>query len=190
MHSEATCVPQVRNFVIMRDKEVCKGKISPCKNTSQEEDHMKRIAQLTLALLLALALMLPVAAIANLDGSEPEWEGYAGIRPMSDILTIGDIEPNAEPDYDINAEEPNRAQFARNGDVDTIDVPELEGSGIAAISGELDGYVDIEPIDGYLDIEPISANVGHSVPAALFYVGFGVAVLALALAIVALVKKK
>jgi hypothetical protein len=69
-------------------------------------------------------------------------------------------------------------------------VPELEGSGIAAISGELDGYVDIEPIDGYLDIEPISANVGHSVPAALFYVGFGVAVLALALAIVALVKKK
>jgi hypothetical protein len=34
--------------------------------------------------------MLPVAAIANLDGSEPEWDGAPGIRPLSDVLTIGD----------------------------------------------------------------------------------------------------
>ncbi|MCL2445311.1 MAG: hypothetical protein FWD06_00880 [Oscillospiraceae bacterium] len=154
---------------------------------------MKRIAQLTLALLLALALMLPVAAIANLDGSDPEWDGYASIRPASDILIIGDIEPDAEPDYDIDADEPNRAQFARTpyDDVNSVDVPELGGSGIMAISGELEeGYIGIEPIDGYLDIEPISANVGHSIPVALFYVALGVAVLALLLAVVALVKKK
>jgi len=135
---------------------------------------MKRIVQLALAIALALALMLPVAAIANIDGSEPEWDGYAGIRPASDVLTIGD--PTDEPtdgyfDLDEAWAGYDRHPLARDGDVDTIDVPELEGSGIVAISGEL-------------------AETGCNIPVALFYATLAVAVLALALAIVALVKKK
>ncbi|MCL2445312.1 MAG: hypothetical protein FWD06_00885 [Oscillospiraceae bacterium] len=148
---------------------------------------MKRIFQLALALVLALALMLPVAAIANLDGSDPEWDGYEGIRPMSDVLTIG--EPTDEPvdavdgyfELDDSYEIPERNPLARdanaNDELDFIDVPELGGSGIMAISD-------------YLDIEPISAETGHGVPVVLFYVTLGIAVLALVLAIVALVKKK
>jgi len=136
---------------------------------------MKRIAQLTLALLLALALMLPAAAIINIDGSDPDWDGYAGIRPASDVLVIGDIEPDVEDYYEYNG--PDRSQFARDDEMNFIDVPELEGSGIMAIND-------------YLDIEPINAEIGHSVPVALFYATLAVAVLALVLAIVALVKKK
>jgi len=141
---------------------------------------MKRILQVALTLALALALMLPVAAIANIDGSEPEWDGYAGIRPMSDELVIDGVEFANDDAYDYYTEEnePNRAQFARDGDVDTIDVPELQGSGINAVSD-------------YLEIDPISAELSDSsVPVVLVYVGLGVAVLALVLAIVALVKKK
>ncbi|MCL2531997.1 MAG: hypothetical protein FWE40_07565 [Oscillospiraceae bacterium] len=143
---------------------------------------MKRIFQIALTLALALALMLPVAAIINVDGSDPEWDGYAGIRPaMDDILVIGEPTDDS-PLYGIEIDDYydgtwERNPLARDGDVDTIDAPELEGSGINAISD-------------YLDIDPISAEVGHSVPVALFYVGLGVAVLALVLAIIALVKKK
>jgi|GEM_PF-1014998 len=172
----------------MRDKEVCKEILPPCDTKFQEEDIMKRIFQLTLALVLALALMLPVAAIANIDGSEPEWDGYAGIRPMSDIITIGD--PTDEPldgyfELNDSYEIPERNPLARNevpDDINPIDVPELAGSGIMAISDEI--------AEGYLGIEPISADLNNGIPVALFYVTLAVAVLALALAIVALVKKK
>ncbi|MCL2194518.1 MAG: hypothetical protein FWB76_01005 [Oscillospiraceae bacterium] len=157
---------------------------------------MKRIAQLTLVALLALALVLPAAAIANIDGSEPEWDGYAGIRPMSDVLVVGDIEPDVEPiEADPYAEEPNRAQFARsNNDLPDNYVEPIYVDGVAdgimAISAEIGGgYAEIEPIN-YPGIEAISAETGHSVPVALFYATLAVAVLALVLAVVALVKKK
>lgn len=154
---------------------------------------MKRIAQLTLATLLALALMLPVAAIANIDGSEPEWTGYAGIRPMNELLTIDDMDSDIEfanddgapfvSDEDELANAPNRAQFARSNENDEVPV------GIVPISDDIGGYLDIEGIN-YVGIEPISAETGHGVPVVLVYVSLGIAVLALALAIVALVKKK
>ena len=52
---------------------------------------MKRLLSIVTALLIAALFLLPAAAIINLDGTEPEWDGDPGIRPA--IATIDGMEP-------------------------------------------------------------------------------------------------
>jgi len=47
---------------------------------------MKRLLSIVTALLVAALFMLPAAAIINLDGTEPEWDGDPGIRPAMETI--------------------------------------------------------------------------------------------------------
>jgi len=156
----------VRNFSRKRDKEVY-----PKKSTPEKEHPMKlkRIALIALALTMTLLFALPTAAILLPDGYE--WDGHPGVRAFA-----ADDEPiGFEPISGYIDIEPISADL--DNDVEPVYVPGLEDAGIMAISE-------------YLDIEPISADVDSGVPAAITYAALGIAVLALALAVVALVKKK
>ena len=69
---------------------------------------MKRLLCIVTALLVAAMFALPAAAIINLDGSEPEWTGDPGIRPLTETLDGIDldgfipIEPYSEGLSEIN----------------------------------------------------------------------------------------
>jgi len=52
---------------------------------------MKRLLSTLTVLLIAALFILPAAAIAHLDGSEPDWDGDPGIRPAME--TLDGIEP-------------------------------------------------------------------------------------------------
>jgi len=47
---------------------------------------MKRLLSIVTALLVAALFVLPASAIINLDGTEPEWTGDPGIRPLMETL--------------------------------------------------------------------------------------------------------
>jgi len=47
---------------------------------------MKRLLSIVIALFAAALFVLPASAIAHLDGSEPEWDGDPGIRPLMETL--------------------------------------------------------------------------------------------------------
>ena len=58
---------------------------------------MKRLLCIAAALFIATLFALPTAAIANLDGTEPVFNGEAGIVPLNDSVEfIGD--PDAPAD--------------------------------------------------------------------------------------------
>ncbi|MCL2445313.1 MAG: hypothetical protein FWD06_00890 [Oscillospiraceae bacterium] len=130
---------------------------------------MKRIFQLALITLLAVALMLPAAAIINTDGSDPNWDGVEGIVPaMNDIISDEyDETANHNDDYlgyvevDEHYEVPERHPLARNN-------------------------------EDYAEIEPISAETGgtnglSNTMAILIYSALGLALFAVLLSIIALV---
>jgi len=74
---------------------------------------MKRILSIAAALLIAALLALPTAAIASLDGSEPVFEGEAGIVPLNDsIEIIGD--PDAQADEAPIDDSIDRSSLARS----------------------------------------------------------------------------
>jgi len=56
--------------------------------------HTKRLLALLLSLALAFGLAMPAAAIINLDGTEPDWDGDPRIRPLS-----GEIDPGENDDF-------------------------------------------------------------------------------------------
>ncbi|MCL2194519.1 MAG: hypothetical protein FWB76_01010 [Oscillospiraceae bacterium] len=137
---------------------------------------MKRIVQLALALALALALMLPAAAIINTDGTDPDWDGYEGIRPMSDVVVLNDAEDLDDYSaYELDAIADYDSGFG-------FDDPEWDRHPLAR-DGE--GYADIEPIA--IGIEPISAD-NTMMNTIVLWAALGMAALALLLAIIALAK--
>lgn len=77
---------------------------------------MKRLLSITAALLVAALFALPTAAIANLDGTEPAFEGEAGIVPLSDTIeVIGDPDATA-PDETPADGSIDRSALARSED--------------------------------------------------------------------------
>ena len=72
---------------------------------------MKRLLTVITTILVAALFLLPAAAIINLDGTEPEWDGDPGIRPAMEtidgeadaVLFIGD--PTDELPGDGDAED-------------------------------------------------------------------------------------
>jgi len=128
---------------------------------------MKRIAQFALALLLAFALLLPTAAIINVDGSDPEWTGESAIVPaMEDNLGLDD-DTLYNDGYVENWQDSDRHPLARDGDIaiDPIDAP------VPGIGGQLAN-----------DCAPCMWQAIAS------YAALGLAALALLLAIIALAK--
>ncbi|MCL2531996.1 MAG: hypothetical protein FWE40_07560 [Oscillospiraceae bacterium] len=129
---------------------------------------MKRIFQLALVLLLAVAFMLPTAAIINADGSDPDWDGVEGIVPaMNDIVL-----------YDYDAHTPANDDYLGYIEVDeTYEVPERN---------------PLARDEGYADIEPIYAVTTEGITMVnnvlITWVALGLAALALLLAIIALAK--
>jgi hypothetical protein len=133
---------------------------------------MKRILIIALALTMTLMFALPVAAMLIPEGYE--WDGHSGVRA------------NFADDYPGSHES---AEPGIGGDEDQL----LNGDylDIVPISIDLDETDNgIEAISDYLDIEPISAQTDAGVLVVITYVALGVAVLALALAVVGLLKKK
>ena len=63
---------------------------------------MKRLLGIATALLVAALFALPTAAIASLDGTEPVFDGDAGIVPLTESIEIID-EPVYEPIMPIDA---------------------------------------------------------------------------------------
>jgi len=49
---------------------------------------MKRLLSIAAALFVAALFALPTVAIANLDGTEPVFDGEAGIVPLNDSIEI------------------------------------------------------------------------------------------------------
>ena len=64
--------------------------------------HTKRLLALLLAFALTLGLALPAAAIINLDGTEPDWDGDPLIRPLSDTI-------NPNPAMPVITRQPQKA---------------------------------------------------------------------------------
>jgi len=117
---------------------------------------MKRLLSIITALLVAALFILPAAAIAHLDGTEPEWDGDPGIRPLSEtidgfepIVPISDElpdgeavlyvgEPTDEPPGNLDTEDDSlgidRSQLARGADTE-IEPVVMEGAQSAALSG-------------------------------------------------------
>jgi len=79
---------------------------------------MKRLLTIAAALLVAGLFALPSAAIASLDGTEPVFDGSAGIMPLSDTIEIIG-EPTDEqqpPDTNLDGQiiEHDRSHLARS----------------------------------------------------------------------------
>ena len=77
---------------------------------------MKRYLCIAAALLIAALFALPAAAIAGLDGSDPVFEGEAGIVPLMDsVEVIG--EPADDQVYIEPVDRPiDRSHLARSGE--------------------------------------------------------------------------
>jgi len=82
---------------------------------------MKRLLCIAAALFIAALFALPTAAIANLDGTEPLFEGEAGIVPLS-----GTIEFIGDPDASVPGETPV------DGTIDRSSLARSEGAPVQA----------------------------------------------------------
>jgi len=80
---------------------------------------MKRLLSITAALFIAALFALPTAAIANLDGSEPVFDGDAGIMPLADT-----VEVVGEPTDELFVEAPEN----QNPEVDRSSLARSEGT--------------------------------------------------------------
>ena len=150
---------------------------------------MKRLLSIATALFIAALFVLPGAAIAHLDGSEPEWTGEAGIMPAMDTLEgIEPIEPLAEGEtvgiVPYNEELPGDDGVAFIGEP----TDELPGGGAL----ELDEIDDFErnPLARSADMESVgSANVSWVLLIGLGAAGL-VVLLLVAFVLVKFIKKK
>ena len=77
--------------------------------------HTKCLLALLLSLALAIGLAMPAAAIANLDGTEPEWDGDPRIRPLSET-----IDPNSNPAMPVITVQPQ--SMTRSNEMFTLSV--------------------------------------------------------------------
>ena len=126
---------------------------------------MKHLLRMITALLIAAVFILPASAIAQLDGSEPDWDGDPGIRPAMIAIDGAD----ADSDFVLCIGEPT--DELPDGDQDAAigliassiaDIADHEGY---AFLGELGNLLlkkqpDFDPRNyGFLKLTPLIKSI-------------------------------
>jgi len=147
---------------------------------------MKRLLTIAAAMLVAALFVLPSAAIINLDGTTPEWDGDPGIMPLME--TIDGLEVPVEETTDVVVRTHNSGVLYIGEPAD-----DLDGDADTNLDGDLIEF-DRSPFarDMAGADEWASTPYGADKPSAAtlaIYIGLGaVSLAALGLAIAALVK--